>query len=104
MLLPKRRVRNEPRRKLFFRSQNLGRFIDIFLATHITSNSERPIDGRPRDHGVGLRERDFMPVDEVARNVVDVIFAVYDPTVGIVLPHGVFTPEDHPRLAGEPVA
>ena len=91
MFLPKRRVRNEPRGKLFFRSQNLGRFVDIFLATHITSSTERPMDRRPRDYGVGLRERDFMPVDEVARDVVDVIFAVDDPAVGIVLPHGLLS-------------
>jgi hypothetical protein len=80
-------VRNEPLGKLFFRSENLGRFIDIFLATHITSNAERPMDRRPRDHRVGLGERDFMSINEVARNVVDVIFAVYDPAVRTVLPH-----------------
>src|SRR6266513_6265235 len=41
LLLSKCRVRNEPLGKLFFGSQHLGRFIHVFLATHIASGSER---------------------------------------------------------------
>src|SRR6266513_6069413 len=44
LLLSKCRVRNEPLRKPFFGSQHLGRFIHVFLATHIASGSERSVD------------------------------------------------------------
>jgi hypothetical protein len=91
LLLSKCRVRNEPLGKLFFGSQHLGRFIQVFLATHIASGSERSVDRGTRSDGVGLRERDFMPVDKVARNVIDVIFAGHDPTIGTVFPHGLLS-------------
>jgi hypothetical protein len=44
-----------------------------------------------RGNGVGLGEEDFMSVDEVARNVIDVILAGDDPAVGNILPHGLLS-------------
>jgi hypothetical protein len=83
---------NESLGQLPFHSHHFGRLIDVFLATHIASDAERSLDRRARGDGVGLGEKDFMPIDKVARNVVDVILASHDPAVGIsshiiVLPH-----------------
>jgi hypothetical protein len=49
------------------------------------------VDRGARGNGVGLGEEDFMSVDEVARNVIDVILAGDDPTVGNILPHGLLS-------------
>jgi hypothetical protein len=73
--------------QLSFDSQHLGRLIDVLLATHIASDAEGSVDRGARGNGVGLGEEDFMSVDEVARNVIDVIFASHDPAVGNILPH-----------------
>jgi hypothetical protein len=80
-------MRNESLGQLLFDSQHIGRFIDVFLATHIASDAERSVDRRARGNGVGLGEKDFVLIDKVARNVVDVIFASHDPAVGNILPH-----------------
>src|SRR6516225_11560748 len=80
-------MRNESLGKLPFDSQYIGRFIDVFLATHIASDAERSVDRWARGNGVGLGEKDFVLIDKVARNVVDVIFASHDPAVGNILPH-----------------
>jgi hypothetical protein len=37
-------MRNETLGKFFFDSEYLGWFIDVFLATHIASDSERSVD------------------------------------------------------------
>ena len=93
-------MRNESLGKLPFDSQYIGRFIDVFLATHIASDAERSVDRRVRGDGVGFGEKDFMPVNKVARNVVDVILASHDPAVGNILPHIVLPHTDYRRLAG----
>ena len=49
------------------------------------------MDRGARGNGVGLGEEDFMSVDEVARNVIDVILAGDDPAVGNILPHGLLS-------------
>src|SRR5215469_5936017 len=68
-------MRNESLGKLPFDSQYIGRFIDVFLATHIASDAERSEDRRARGNGVGLGEKDFLPIDKVARNVVEPVLA-----------------------------
>jgi hypothetical protein len=88
--------------KLLLDSQDVRRFIKVLLAAHIASRSERLIYRRARGDGVCLGERDFMPVDEVAWNVVDVVFAGHDPAIGIVFPHGLL-PKDHKGWLGKPV-
>jgi len=98
-------MRNESLGKLPFDSQYIGRFIDVFLATHIASDAERSVDKWARGNGVGLGEKDFVLIDKVARNVVDVIFASHDPAIGNILPHRVlpiWTTQDG-RLAGNPL-
>jgi len=70
-----------------FRFSAHRKVIDVFLATHIASDAERSVDRRARGNGVGLGEKDFVLIDKVARNVVDVIFASHDPAVGNILPH-----------------
>ena len=92
-------MRNESLGKLPFDSQYIGRFIDVFLATHIASDAERSVDKWARGNGVGLGEKDFVLIDK-ARNVVDVIFASHDPAVGNILPHIVHPHTDYRRLAG----
>jgi hypothetical protein len=77
--------------QLSFDSQHLGRLIDVFLATHIASDAEGSVDRGVRGNGVGLGEKDFMSVDEVARNVIDVILAGDDPAVGNIFPHGLLS-------------
>jgi hypothetical protein len=77
----------EPFGKLFLNSQNLGRLIDILLFTAIAAHSEGPLDRRARGDSVGLGEGDFMSIDEVAWNVIEVVFAGYHPAVGSVFPH-----------------
>jgi len=79
--------------KLLLDSQDVRRFIKVLLAAHIASDSERLVYRRARGDGVGLGKRDFMPVDEVAWNVVDVIFASYDPAI-IIFPHNVLSAEE----------
>ena len=74
--------------QLSFDSQHLGRLIDVFLATHIASDTEGSVDRGARGNGVGLGEEDFMSVDEVARKV---ILASADPAVGNILPHGLLS-------------
>jgi len=69
-------MRHETLGKLSFDSHYLGRLIDVFLTTHIASDFERCGDRGARSDGVGLGEEDFVLVDEVARDVVDVILAV----------------------------
>jgi hypothetical protein len=81
-------MRFEPIGKLFLNSQHLGRLIDIFLPAAIAAHSEGPVDRRARGDRVGLGEGDFMPIDEVAWNVVEVVFAGHDPAIGTVFPHG----------------
>jgi hypothetical protein len=85
---------NERLGKLLLDSQDVRRVIKVFLAAHIASDSERLVYRRARGDGVGLGKRDLMFVDEVARNVVDVVFAGHDPAIGIVFPHGVLPPEE----------
>jgi hypothetical protein len=88
--------------QLSFDSQHLGRLIDVFLATHIASDAEGSVDRWARGNGVGLGEEDFMSINKVARNVVDVILASHDPAIGNILPHRVllkWTTQDG-RLAG----
>ena len=93
-------MRNESLGQLLFDSQHIGRFIDVFLATHIASDAERSVDRRARGNGVGLGEKDLMPINKVARNVVDVILASHDPAVRNILPHIVLPHTDYRRLAG----
>jgi|SRR6516164_6876522 hypothetical protein len=93
-------MRNESLGKLPFDSQYIGRFVDAFLATNIASDAERSVDRRARSNGVGLGEKDFVPIDKVARYVVDVIFASHDPAVGNILPHIVLPHKNYRRLAG----
>jgi hypothetical protein len=85
---------NERLGKLLLDSQDVRRFIKVLLAADIASDSERLVYRRARGDGVGLGKRDLMFVDEVARNVVDVVFAGHDPAIGIVFPHGVLPPEE----------
>jgi hypothetical protein len=93
-------MRSESLGQLPFDSQHIGRFIDVFLATHIASDAERSVDRRARGNGVGLGEKDFMLINKVARNVVNVILASHHPAVGNILPHIVLPHTDYPRLAG----
>jgi len=80
-------MRSESLGKLSFDSQHLERFINIFLAIHIATDSEGYVDRWTRSDGVGLGKEDFVPVDEVARNVIDMILAGHDPAVRTVFPH-----------------
>jgi len=79
--------------KLLLDSQDVRRFIKVLLAAHIASHSERLVYRRARGDGVSLGKRDFVPVDEVAWKVVDVIFAGHDPAIRIIFPHGVLSAE-----------
>jgi len=45
------------------------------------------VTGGARGDGVGLGEEDVVLVDEVARNVVDVILAGHGPAVRTIFPH-----------------
>ena len=89
MLASEKRMGSERFGKLLLDSQDVRRFIKVLLAAHIASDPERLVYRRARGDGVGLRQRDFMPVDDVAWNVVNVVFAGHDPAIGIVFPHGV---------------
>ena len=92
-------MRYERLGKLSFESEHVGGLVDVFLATAIAPDSEGDLDGRARSDRVGLGERDFMSIDKISGNVIDVIFADHDPAVGIIFPH-VFSPEDTPDWLG----
>ena len=92
---------NERFGELLLNSQDVRRFIQVLFAAHITADSERLVYRRARGDAVRLRERDFMPVDEIAWNVVDVVFAGHDPAIGIVFPHGILSPEELTKVGWE---
>jgi hypothetical protein len=78
---------DEPLGKVSFDSQHIGRLIDVFLATDIAADSEGAVDSRARGHSVGLGKKNFMSVNKVAWNVVEVVFAHHYPAVRTVFPH-----------------
>jgi hypothetical protein len=80
-------MRHESFGDLSFNPQYLGRSIDIFLATDIAPDFEGVPDGRARGDGVRLGQEDFMAINKVAWNMVEVVLAGHDPEVGIVFPH-----------------
>ena len=77
--------------KFFFEPEHFGRFVEIFFATAITADFERDLDGRTRADTVRLGEWNFVSIDEVSRNVVEVVFAGYDPAVGTIFPHALLS-------------
>lgn len=84
-------MRYERLGKFSFESEHVGGLVDVFLATAVAPDSEGDLDGRARSDRVGLGERDFMSIDKISGNVIDVIFADHDPAVGIIFPHRVLS-------------
>jgi len=87
---------NKPLRKLSLDSHHVGRQIDIFLAAHIAADPKRFVYRRARRDRVRMAKRDFMSIDEVSRNVVDIVLAHYSPTVRNVLVHGLLSAKANP--------
>lgn len=75
------------RGKLSFHPQHFGWLIDVFFTAAITVDSERFLDWGTGDNRVSLGKRDLVSVNEVARNVIDVVLADHDPAVGSIFPH-----------------
>jgi hypothetical protein len=78
---------NETLGELSFDSYHFGGLINVFLAAHIAPHLEWFVDGWVGGDLVGVTKRDFMSIDKVSGNVVEVVLAHYGPAVRDVLPH-----------------
>jgi len=91
LFIMKQRMRNERSREFPFDSRYLRRLVNVLLAAHVAPDPERPFERWSRGNSIRLGKRDFMPIDEVPWNVVEVILASYNPAVGTVFPHGLLS-------------
>ena len=82
---------HEPFWKFSFQPEHFGRLVDVFLAAAITADFERDADRRTRADAVRLGEWNFVSIDEVSGNVVEMVFANYDPAVGTIFPHSLLS-------------
>jgi len=84
-------MRNERSGKFAFNPRYLRRLVNVLLAAHVAPDFERIFERWSCGNRIRLREWDFMSINEVSWNVVQMVLAGHDPAVGAVFPHGLLS-------------